>query len=139
MLTWTWKRTMLAATGACALVMGGCGGPPAVDSSTTEATVKGVVKVDGEPVTEGEIIFDPANYLRKDAPQRTAPIGKDGSYTIKTLTGENIVRISGPATKKHSGLQYTKRPVNVNSGENSFDFVVGGGGTSAGGDVAPKK
>lgn len=120
------KRAVLSALGASALMLGsGCGGAPSVDTSQSEATVKGVVKVNGAAVTEGEIIFDPANYLRKDAQKRTAPIGKDGSYEIKTLTGENIVTISGPATKKSSELQYVKRATNVNSGENSFDFIVG--------------
>ena len=126
----------LVAAGAFSAV-GGCeGSPPSVDSSTAEATVKGVVKVDGAPATEGEILFDASNYKRPDAAPRSAPIGKDGTYTIKTLTGENIVRLGGALTKKKNALQYTKRPVNVTSGENTFDFVVG---SDAKGGAAPPK
>src|SRR5262245_46326446 len=91
------RRTAAGLAAAATLwLAGGCGeGPPAgsVDSSKTEATVKGVVKVNGTPATEGELIFDPSNIYRKDAQPRTAPIGQDGSYTVKTLTGENAVRL----------------------------------------------
>ena len=127
----------LLAAGAVA----GCeGSPPSVDSSNTEATVKGVVKVDGAPATEGEIVFDASNYKRPDAAPRTAPIGKDGTYTIKTFTGANVARLGGALTKKKTALQYTKRPVNVTSGENTFDFVVGGDdGDGTKGNAAPAK
>ncbi len=104
----------------------GCGGgPPSVDSSTTEATVKGVVRINGTLAKNGEITFDPTNYVRKDAAARTAPIGQDGAYTVKTLTGENVIRLSGAVTKKNGALQSTKRAMMVKPGENTFDFVVG--------------
>jgi hypothetical protein len=105
---------------------GGCDvSSKSVDSSSTEATVKGVVKVNGAPATAGEIVFDPSNSSRPDATKRTAPIGKDGSYTIKTLTGENVVTLSGSVTKKNGALAYTKRATLVNPGENTFDFESG--------------
>ena len=104
---------------------GGCGeGKPAVDTSHTEATVKGVVKINGEPATEGEISFDPANYLRKNEVARLAPIGKDGTYTIKTLTGENQIKLKGMLARKTPALQYEARMLDVKSGENTFDFEV---------------
>jgi hypothetical protein len=104
-------------------LLAGCeGSPPAVDTSNTEATVKGVVKVGGAPVTEGDIIFDPANYKRKDAQSRTAKIGPDGTYTIKTLTGENQVSLGGSLAKKKPILQRVHRSVDVHEGENTFDF-----------------
>lgn len=99
--------------------------PPSVDSSNTEATVKGTVMVKGNPVTEGEISFDASNFKRADAKVRTAPIEKDGTYTIKALTGENIIRLAGPSTKKDPSLQYAKRAYNVKPGVNTFDFTVG--------------
>jgi len=116
-------------TATVALILGmmtGCGeSPPSVDSSNAEATVKGVVKIGGVPATEGEIAFDPTNFKRPNEKIRTAPIGKDGTYSIKTLTGENVIRLGGAITKKNSALEYSKKAMMVNSGENTFDFEVG--------------
>lgn len=104
---------------------GGCGGSaPAVDTSSTEATVTGVVKIGSTPATEGEISFNPANYQRKDAAIRTAPIGKDGTYTIKTLTGKNEVRLSGSLAHKKPVLSRETRSVDVKSGGMTYDFEV---------------
>jgi hypothetical protein len=104
-------------------ILGGCGGsPPAVDTSNTEATVKGVVKVGGAPVTGGEIMFNPANYKRKDAAARSAPIGKDGTYTITTLTGENQVKLGGELARKDPVLEHQQQAVDVKPGENTLDF-----------------
>ena len=112
-------------TAASLWILGGCGGsPPAVETSNTEATVKGVVKVGGAPSAEGEIVFNPANYKRKDAAPRSAPIGKDGSYTIKTLTGENQVRLGGSLARKKQVLTRVQRTLDVHPGENTFDFEV---------------
>jgi hypothetical protein len=116
-------------TAATFWAAGGCGdGPPSVESSTTEATVKGVVKVDGQPATEGQIIFDPSNYRRKDAAPRSAPIGRDGSYAVKTLTGENVVTLGGAITKKAPHAAYKREAIDVKPGENTLDFFVSGGG-----------
>ncbi len=124
-MTFTRMRRSMAVllTAGSAWALGGCGdSPPSVDSTKTEATVKGVVKIGGAPATEGEISFNPANSKRPDEPARTAPIGKDGTYTVKTLTGENEVRLGGSIAKKNSMLQREKRSLNVKSGENTFDF-----------------
>jgi hypothetical protein len=103
--------------------LAGCeGGTPSVDSSNTEATVKGVVKINGVPATEGEISFDPANYKRKDVPQRSAPIGPDGTYNIKTLTGENQIRIGGSLATKKGIAARTVHTLEVKPGENTFNF-----------------
>jgi hypothetical protein len=72
----------------------GCGGgKPAVVTSSEEATVTGTVKVRGQLVTKGDVLFDPSNYLR-NVPVRSAPIGPDGTYKVTTLVGPNIVRIA---------------------------------------------
>src|SRR3954469_17261904 len=103
----------------------GCGsGAPAVDTSTTEATVKGVVTIRGKPVTEGRISFDPSNVKRKSEPVRSAPIGKDGSYTVKTLVGGNQVTFSGPAFDKDRQLQDVLLPFDVQAGENTFNVEL---------------
>src|SRR5262245_43804881 len=49
----------------------GCSGTPAVSTSTTEATVKGTVTIQGKPATKGTVEFDPANYQRKDVQARS--------------------------------------------------------------------
>jgi hypothetical protein len=104
-------------------IFAGCeGSPPAVDTSNVEATVKGVVKINGVPATEGDIMFDPANYKRKDAAARSAPIGAGGSHTIKTLTGENQVKLGGSLVHKKAILGRVTRALDVKSGENTFDF-----------------
>ena len=46
-------------------ISAGCSGTPSVESSTTEATVKGTVTARGKPVTEGELRFNPTNYMRE--------------------------------------------------------------------------
>jgi hypothetical protein len=104
-------------------ILAGCeGGPPSVDTSSAKATVKGVVKIAGAPATEGEITFNPANTQRKDVAVVSAPIGKDGSYTIQTLTGENTVKLGGSIVKKFPIAGRESKPFVVKSGDNTFDF-----------------
>src|SRR3954449_11900073 len=75
--------------------MPGCGdGKPSVDTSLTEATVSGVVSAKGTPATGGQIRFNPSNSGRI-VPTRSAEIGPDGRYTIKTFTGGNRVTFDG--------------------------------------------
>src|SRR4051794_40381186 len=66
--------------------------PPGSDSSE-EATVKGTVRIRGKPVNNGLVTFNPRNVSRPTAPTRDTPIGKDGSYTIKTFIGENTIEV----------------------------------------------
>ncbi len=118
------RRAIAGLSTAALLTLSGCdgGSAPSVDTSKTEATVKGVVKVNNTPATEGEIVFNPANNQRRDVAPRSAPIGKDGTYTIKTLTGGNEVKLGGSLAKKNPLLQRETRTVDVKSGENSYDF-----------------
>ena len=61
----------------------GCGGESPAD-------VTGTVKVDGQPLAEGEIIFEAADGTTTPG---AGPI-KDGRYEIKVLPGAKKVRIS---------------------------------------------
>src|SRR3954447_16518196 len=80
------------ASAGLVIVVSGCGdGRPSVDTSTTEATVKGTVSIRGKPATGGQVSFDPSNVARKSETARKVPIGKDGSYEVKTLVGLNQV------------------------------------------------
>ena len=110
----------LAAVFALTLIVG-CEDKPSVATSSEEATVKGKVTINGKTATKGQVQFDPANYKRKDVAARNAPIGADGTYTIKTLTGENRVTVDSPEKK---GGDYSMRTFDVKSGENTFDIDV---------------
>lgn len=107
------------------LLSSGCGdSPPSVETSNTEATVKGIVTVNTVPAKEGELIFNPSNYKRPDAAPRTTKIDSTGAYSIKTLVGENTVKFGGSLARQNPTLQYKQKIVNVKSGENTFDISV---------------
>jgi hypothetical protein len=127
-----WERrggaAIWAASLTALLTLGGCDNPaPSVSGSGQEATVKGVVKYKGKPVTEGTIRFDPANISRKDAKAVSAPIGKDGSYTLKTLVGGNSINVDLPAalTKGDPSLGMSSNNYDVPSGESTKDLDLG--------------
>lgn len=115
----------------------GCGdGKPYHDTSLTEATVTGVVTAKGAPVTDGgTIMFNPSNSGRI-VPARTAPIGPDGRYTIKTYTGDNLVTYGGEVAKKNRGVGLRRDYANVASGENTFDFDILGDGKNLNTDLS---
>src|SRR5262245_45902495 len=91
---------------ACSCI--GCGSSPPVSGSRDEATVSGVVRLHGKPVDNGTVVFNVANVNRPSAPPREAPIGKDGSYTIKTLLGENNVVISCKQFRMPKNARYAE-------------------------------
>lgn len=103
---------------------GGCGDSPATSNSSTEATVTGTVTVKGKTATKGRITFDPSNIERKMEPARTTEIAKDGTYTIKTLVGENAVRVSTPEIDKDRQSGTQQQTFDVKPGENKFDVTV---------------
>lgn len=105
----------------------GCGGdgPPPVSTSTEEATVKGTVRYLGKAVTKGEIRFDPSNIRRNRTASITAPIGKDGTYQVKTLVGTNVVSFNLPALAKTAPkLIYKTFNHEVPSGESTYDVEL---------------
>ncbi|SIO57208.1 hypothetical protein SAMN05444166_5361 [Singulisphaera sp. GP187] len=108
------------------LILGGCNsGAPYAESSLQETSVKGVIKVHGKPLEGGEVHFNPANVNRKVG-GRNAPIAKDGSFTLRTLVGQNIVSVSPPTEKARGkdvvGLEYEEKSVELKPGENTLDF-----------------
>jgi hypothetical protein len=121
---WTVFLGLLAAS-----LLQGCGeGKPWVDTSLTEATVSGTVSVKGTPATGGKILFNPSNAGRI-VPSRIAEIAPDGSYTIKTLTGDNRVTFEGEVATKNVGVGLIKEYAKVESGENHADFDLLGEGS----------
>lgn len=115
------RMMVLAAAAGLAVVWGCSGGAPAVDTSTTEATVSGKVSFSGKTATKGTVVFDPSNYKRKDAAPRSAEIGADGSYTVTTLVGQNQVSVNSPELKSSD---YPPIEFDVQSGDNTFDIEV---------------
>jgi hypothetical protein len=111
---------------ACRLAAGGCGqGTPHAESSLTEATVTGRVTSGGKPISEGRVIFDPANVRRSTVVARTATIGPDGTYKITTLVGENRVTVAIPARRPRAGAPYVQQIYDVHAGqENTLDIAV---------------
>jgi hypothetical protein len=103
---------------------GGCGSN--FSSSGEEATVKGIVRVRGKPVTNGQITFRSLNANRRNAPTRNAPIGGDGSYTVKTLVGENsvIVVCKELFARKNQALVDLEegQMVKIRSGDNTVNI-----------------
>jgi hypothetical protein len=93
-----------------------------------EATVSGKVSVKGTPATGGKILFNPSNAGRI-VPSRVADIAADGSYTIKTLTGDNRVTFEGEIATKNMGVGLLKEYAGVETGENHVDFDLMGGGS----------
>ena len=120
------RRRGFFALAACLASLAGCGGGvPSVSSSMTEATVRGTVKYKGQPVTEGEIVFDPTNINRRSASIASAKIGKDGTYSVKTLVGANSVNFKLPRLgRQDSSLEYATFPIEVGGGENTKDFEL---------------
>ncbi len=128
----------LALAGALGLLsaVAGCGGWRAVDSSTTqEATVHGKVTLDGKPVTQGQVVFNPANARRKLVPLRSAPIGPDGTFTVTTLTGSNSVMVNpkreGSGKPKLGAVPARMIPLDVKPGDNTFNIELSTQGPSA--------
>ena len=113
-------------------MVSGCGDDkPYHDTSLTEATVSGVVTAKGEPVTAGTISFNAANSGRIVA-AKTAEIGPDGHYTLKTYTGDNQVTYGGEVAKKNMGVGLRKDFATVKMRREHFDFdVLGEGGKSS--------
>jgi hypothetical protein len=116
-------RQALGLLATTLLVIGwGCSGTPPVDTSTEEATVHGIISIKGKPVTSGRVIFDPANIKRNVEP-RKAEIGKDGSYSIKTLVGENVVKLESNEVMK-ANLETQFIATQVAPGDNTFDIKL---------------
>jgi hypothetical protein len=102
----------------------GCDQRAPVSTSRTEAVVEGKVIIRGKTVSTGDIVFDPANYLRKDVAARRASVGKDGTYKITTLLGANSVRYEGPGVAGSRELEGTSLTYDVKDGTNQFDVVL---------------
>jgi hypothetical protein len=96
-------------------------GKPSVDSSRNEATVSGTVKVKGVPAEGGSIVFSASNSERI-VPPKSAPINKDGTYTVTAYTGGNQILFEGELAKKNPEIGLVREYVEVQRGSNTADF-----------------
>jgi hypothetical protein len=118
------RKTIVSLTGLVLLVAFGCDSGPSIsntDASMEEATVKGTVTAGGAPLTSGQVSFDASNASRKIGADR-GPIGKDGTYTVKTKVGKNRITVESPQLKGDD--VYNENTLEVKSGENSFDIAI---------------
>ncbi len=117
--------TSLSTSVALMLASGCGGGAPAVTSAKTEATVKGTVMVKGKLAKSGSVVFDAANAERRDVGPISAPIGPDGTYSVKTLVGPNRVLVSGnELIKMAPEIQTERLEFDVKGGENTYNIDV---------------
>jgi hypothetical protein len=121
------------------LLATGCGDShPLVDSSMTEAKVKGVVLIKGKPAQGGgEIRFNPSNVDRKVG-AITAKIEEDGSFSLKSFTGGNEVKFSGPFLKDNQQLALASRFCELAKGDNTINFDLLGANDEAQGTMYPQ-
>ena len=98
--------------------------PFRVSGSMEEATVKGIVRVRGKPVTNGRVTFRSSNINRRTAQTKEAEIDKDGRYTITTLVGENFVEVACKEIfqPKNRQLIENEQMVKIQSGENTLNI-----------------
>ena len=97
----------IALPGDCATA--GCGdGKPWVDTCSRRRTVTGIVSVKGKPAGGGHDPVQSAAIPGGSSRSRTAQIGPDGSYTIKTYTGVNQVSFDGEVAAKNRGVGLVK-------------------------------
>jgi hypothetical protein len=116
-----WAVALLTATVLLPLSQGCMDGKPSVDTSKTEATVSGTVRVKGVPAEGGTIVFNPSNSERIVA-AKSAPINKDGTYTITTYTGGNQILFEGDLAMKNREIGLLREYVEVQRGTNTADF-----------------
>jgi len=119
------RSTALASAMVIALAAAwGCDdGTPSVSQSNEEAVVKGTVKVNGQPLDDGEITFDPTNVHRKFVELRTAKV-KAGGYEVTTLVGGNSITVRSKAIDRDPGLASNSKYVEIEPGENTVDIEV---------------
>jgi len=82
------RRSAIALT-LCLPLLAGCGGE-------RPAEVSGSVTIDGKPLPDGEIIFEPADGVKTPAAAKV----KDGVYTVMVLPGSKKVKVTASRPPK---------------------------------------
>ena len=116
-----------------AVLLGGCG--PAVKV----APVSGVITLDGKPLANAHIVFQPQSTTRNTEPGSFAFTDPNGAYALKLADGEqpgavlgkhrveiNLVTASDDRDPKLRGPQKALPAKYNRNTELSFDVVAGG-------------
>jgi hypothetical protein len=103
-------------------VVSGCSGEVPLDTTTTEGTVKGTIKVRGKTMRGGSVTLDPTGGRKTVEGAKTFPVKDDGTFEGTTIIGKNRVRIGGPAITKEPTLGYASKEIEVKSGDNPVDL-----------------
>lgn len=133
-----WSASLVAT--CCLWSLASCGG------DGTLAPVSGVVKLNGKPVADVEVLFQPAtgDSAKSPGPSAFGVTGPDGRYTVKVIgeaksgatVGKNHVLFSGrvPAEDfSEDGKKRGKPAVSIParySNEAKMEFDVPRGGTN---------
>jgi hypothetical protein len=118
--------TSIALLGLAAIGCDAYPDAPPLTTSMEEAGLKGTVRVNGKPVDNGTVTFRTAHIRRPNSPTKVVDIGKDGSYSVKTVIGENYVEVAckelrKAAMRRHLGQE---QMLMVESGDNTVDVNV---------------
>lgn len=125
----TTTLTLLTAS-AFLLTAWGCSDTPSVSSSDKEVSVKGKVTYKGKELLKAKVQFETANINRPNAPTFTFDVQDDGTYSGKTLIGENNITVSPPPNWKSKTEFPMNRKVEVlTDGENVVDIDLTESGT----------
>lgn len=105
---------------------GGCesGSQPAASgpAGQTEATVTGKVTVKGKTAVKGKVTFEPEGPNGMPIGERIGEVRKDGTYEVKTLTGQNGVTVSGTGNPAADTGGYNRINFEVKAGSNTKDL-----------------
>jgi len=135
-----WFSALGVATSAL-LCLAGCGGDGKL------APVSGVVKLNGKPAADVELLFQPiaGDSVNSPGPPATGVTGSDGRYTLKVIgeakagatVGKNHVLFSGKASAEdfsEDGKKRGKPAISIParySNEAKMEFEVPRGGTNS--------
>jgi hypothetical protein len=101
---------------------GGCGGGTSATSPSEEAVVHGTVKVQGRLVRSGTVSLEPSDGGRSTAIPRTAPIDRNGTFSLKARVGAHRVNVSAPAFPNEPNAQRLIPECEVRGGNNTFNI-----------------
>ena len=140
-MNWRGSALDLLVSGALAIAATGCGGEGKI------APVSGVVTLNGKPVADVAVTFQPVATAGNNAPGPAAfgVTGADGRYTAKLVgeeakgatVGKNQVRFSAhavPVDFSEEGLKKTKPSVKIPSHywvDSKIEFDVPAKGTTS--------
>jgi hypothetical protein len=104
------------------IVNGGCGGSSSAPGrAESEGEVSGTAKMQGKPVTSGEVLFEPTGGPAADTAPRTAFIS-EGSYNVTLIPGQYRATVQKSQGGKAPKPMGKPKELDVKSGPRRFDI-----------------